>query len=137
MIENPEAVMIQFLKENNILIADTSNVASGRLASTLAEFGARRSQITIEDTFESAQKAIRNYKPKLILCDYYPGTNSGLDLLQDQRREFQDSKNSIFVLITANASQSTVARAAEEDIDSFIIKPYTNNTLKNSMMNIM
>ncbi len=134
---NHEQIMIQFLKENNILIADTSAVAAGRLASTLAEFGARRSQITIEDSFESAQKSIRNYKPKMILCDYMLGNKSGLDLLQDQRREFQDSKSSIFVLITANASQSTVARAAEEDIDSFIIKPYTNNTLKSSMMNII
>ncbi len=135
MFAESQKIMTEFLLANNILIADSNSVSANRLSATIADFGARRTQISTVDSFERAQRAIIDYKPKLILCDYYLGNKSGLDLLQDQRREFKDSKDSLFMLVTSNASQSTVARAAEEDIDSFIIKPYTNNTLKSALMN--
>ncbi|MGZ6469435.1 MAG: hypothetical protein ACXWQJ_19185, partial [Bdellovibrionota bacterium] len=52
-----------------------------------------------------------------------------LALLQRQRETRPESMKSIFILVTKNSSQSAVAQAAEEDIDSFIMKPYTPETL--------
>jgi tetratricopeptide (TPR) repeat protein len=72
--------------------------------------------------------------PRLVLCDYMLGSRSGLDLLQSARVP-QESDNSVFILVTGNTSQGAVARAAEEDVDSFILKPYTLETLKSGLVN--
>ena len=77
---------------------------------------------------------MKTRKPKVVICDYMIGQRSGLDLLQIQRSVVPESKDCLFILVTGNTSQSAVARAAEEDVDSFILKPYTINSLTETLI---
>ena len=125
----------QFLNENRILIADTSSASRVRLAATLVELGVRSSNLILTGSYEEADEKLKTGKPKpkLVLCDYMLGKRSGLDLLQTARSA-PSSEDDVFILVTGNTSQSAVARAAEEDVDSFILKPYTLETLKSALV---
>src|SRR6185437_10048139 len=135
---NPKDLQMfcQFLNENRILIADTSSASRVRLAATLVELGVRSSNLILTGNYEEAETQLRTIqpKPRLVLCDYMLGKQSGLDLLQTARSS-NSGEDAVFVLVTGNTSQSAVARAAEEDVDSFILKPYTLETLKSGLVN--
>jgi CheY-like chemotaxis protein len=132
--EKDLAAFCKFLNENRILIADPSSASRVRLAATLSELGVRTANLTLCSNSDEAIQHMKALKPKLVLADYVLGTMSGLDLLQLQRAE-QKSDDSVFILVTGNTSQSAVARAAEEDVDAFILKPYTLESLKVGLVN--
>jgi CheY-like chemotaxis protein len=122
-----QEIIRNYLGENQVLIADTVSSARVTLATHLVSLGASRARMSLTSSFEEAQAVIQQMKPKIIFCDYMLGKKSGLDLLIDQKVIYETSKikDTLFVLVTGSASQSAVARAAEEDVDTFIIKPYT------------
>ncbi|MCM0607337.1 MAG: response regulator [Xanthomonadaceae bacterium] len=122
-----------YLSESAALVVDTNPSSRSRLVSTLIDLGMKPAKIKTAKSYVQAQEEVRKHRPKVILTDYYLGKESGLDLLQDQKAEYSDSKDCLFVLITGNTSQAAVARAAEEDVDSFLLKPYTLQSLKDSL----
>lgn len=133
---NELEIFCKFLNENKVLIADTSSASRSRLAATLSELGVRTSNMILASNYAEAEHQLQTAvpTPKLVLCDYHLGSQYGLDLLQSQRAN-SSGDETIFVLITGNTSQSAVARAAEEDVDSFILKPYTLEVLKAGLIN--
>lgn len=122
-----------YLSEAGALVVDSNASSRSRLVQTLIDLGVKSTKIKTARGYIEAQEEIRKHRPKVILTDYYLGKESGLDLLQDQKAEYADSKDCLFVLITGNTSQAAVARAAEEDVDSFLLKPYTLQSLKDSL----
>lgn len=127
-------ILKEFLESNDILIVDSSSSARVSLAGTLATLGAKRNRMSLIGTMDEARSEISRIKPKLIFVDYMVGKESGLDLLQEQKRDVPSApKDTLFVLVTSNGSQSTVARAAEEDVDTFVIKPYTLQSFTKSV----
>lgn len=131
-----EIILKEYLSSNSILIVDSVSTARVNLAAVLTKFGASRQKMTLVGSLQEAKIEIQKSKPKIIFSDFMIGADSGLDLIQNQKAEYQKEKikDSIFILITANASQSVVARASEEDVDTFIIKPYTIDTLKKALL---
>jgi CheY-like chemotaxis protein len=132
-----ELVLKDYLSTNSVLIVDSVSSARVSLAATLAKFGATRQKMSLVGSIAEARREIIKLRPKVVFTDFMIGSESGLDLLQDQKLSYskEELKETTFVLVTGNASQSTVARAAEEDVDTFIIKPYTLNTLRNALAN--
>jgi len=124
----------EFLKDQLVFIVDTASASRRRLAATMVGLGAQMSKVTLHGSFEEAEADMKARQPRVVICDYMIGNRSGLDLLQAQRASFPDGKDCLFMLVTGNTSQSAVARAAEEDIDSFILKPYTINSLTESIV---
>ncbi len=124
-----------YLSQNFILIVDPVSSARVNLAATLTKLGGIRHHMALVGTIQEAREIIEKEKPKIIFSDFDLGTESGLDLIQSQKSQYLNEgiRDTVFVLVTANASQSTVARAAEEDVDTFVIKPYTINSLRNSL----
>jgi CheY-like chemotaxis protein len=125
----------EYLSHNSILIVDSVSSARVNLASALTKMGAPRQKMSLVGSLAEARDEIQKLKPKLVFSDFMIGSESGLDLLQDQKVAYtkDELKKAVFVLVTSNASQSTVARAAEEDVDTFIIKPYTMDTLTKAL----
>ncbi len=116
----------EYLKSAHILIVDQNSSARVGLKKLLVSTGAKLHQIYLASMFEEAEDMIRTYKPGLVFCDYQIEGKFGLDLLQKQRQEHpKETQQCIFILVTGNTSQSAVAQAAEEDIDAYILKPYT------------
>ena len=129
-----EKLFRSFLEESEILISDKSSASRRRLVKTLVDMGAKRQSIHSVAHFSEAKDIIDTNKPKLILSDYSLNGGSGFDLFRYYREVYPDEKKSALILVTSNISQSAVAKAAEEDVDSFIIKPYTVNSLEKSLI---
>jgi len=127
-------VFARFVANRKILIADEHGSARAGLARTLSDMGAKTSNLSLASSISAAEEEINRVKPHIVICDYDLGRGAGLTLLQMQRKNRPESKDSLFVLVTGNTSQSAVAQAAEEDVDTYIIKPYTIESLRRSIM---
>lgn len=125
----------EFLSNNEVLVVDKSSASRRRLTKTLVDMGSKRNLVHSVAHFSEAKEIIKDNNPKLILSDYTINGGSGFDLFKEYRETHPDEKKSVSVLITSNISQSAVAKAAEEDVDSFIIKPYTVKSLEKSLVN--
>ncbi len=130
-----EKLFKEFLFKNKIMIVDKSSASRRRLAKTLSELDAKMVNVHMFSRYDEAAKALETVQPALILSDYHLGDGSGFDLFRKYREmATEESKSAVLVLITSNVSQSAVAKAAEEDVDSFIIKPYTIETLSEGLI---
>lgn len=132
--EEKENLFKKFLSENQIIIADKSSSSRRRLVKTIVDMGAKRNQIHSVAHYSEAIEVIDSDRPKLILSDYKVNGGSGFELFKYYKEKYPGEKKSVLILVTSNISQSAVAKAAEEDVDSFIIKPYTVKSLQKSLM---
>jgi DNA-binding NarL/FixJ family response regulator len=128
--QKAEKLFSTYIQQQEIVVADSCSASRNRLQKILISYGARADHIYTCRNYEEAENAIVQYKPKLVITDYMLGKKSGFDLLRSHKEENEQTKDSLFFLMTADGSQSLVARAAEEEIDSFILKPYTGHSLK-------
>lgn len=133
--DKKESLFKEFLSTGNILIVDKSSASRRRLTKTLVDLGAKRQQVDSVAHYSEAVDAINSKKPKLILSDYGINGGSGFDLFKTYRETYPEEKKTVLILVTSNISQSAVAKAAEEDVDSYIIKPYTVQSLEKSLIN--
>jgi len=123
-----------YVKDRRIVIADASSVSRANLAQTLVNLGAKSANLALSSSYADAEAEIARTKPQIVVCDYDLGNQRGLDLLQRQRTCNEGSKDTLFVLVTGNSSQTAVARAAEEDVDTYILKPFTAAVLRASLI---
>ncbi|MCB9095036.1 MAG: response regulator [Halobacteriovoraceae bacterium] len=124
----------EFLANNDVLLVDTNGSSLKRLTKTLIDLGGIVTRIHQANNINDAKEIFKNKIPQLVLSDYSLRGGSGFDFFRFIREEYPDEKKLTLILVTANTSQSAVARAAEEDVDSFVIKPYTLETLESSIM---
>jgi len=86
-------------------------------------------------TMAEAEEIINTKKIGIVLSDYLIGGGSGFDLFKMVREKSSPEKKELcLVLVTSNISQTAVAKAAEEDVDSFIIKPYTVQSIQENLL---
>ncbi|MCC7442314.1 MAG: response regulator [Bdellovibrionales bacterium] len=123
-----------FIEGKKVLIADPGAAARAGLAKALNELGVKMHQIQLAKSYDEASRLIHEHKPHLVLAEFELGKSSGLNLLQEQRSQHADAVKSLFVLVTSNTSQSAVAQAAEEDVDTFVLKPYTLEVLRSAIL---
>lgn len=123
-----------YIRTKRILIADENATARTNIARCLIELGAIHNNIDICSTANQAIEELKRHKHPVIVCEYDLGNRCGLDLLLAQKELIQDTKDSLFVLVTANTSQSAVAQAAEEDVDTYIIKPFSSLSLRQRLL---
>ena len=124
----------EYLSNKTVLIADTHGSSRAGLAKIMISLGAKTQSVKLAQNFQAAVEMMEQFNPHVVVCDYDLDNRCGLDLLQEQRKSHTESKNCLFVLVTGNTSQSAVAQAAEEDVDTFILKPYTMDQLRISLL---
>lgn len=124
----------EFLGKNKVLLVDKSSASRRRLVKTLVDMGCSRPNIFSVAHFAEAMDVVHKEKPKLVLSDFSIQGGSGFDLFKECRKVASKLDDTTLVLVTSNISQSSVAKAAEEDVDSFIIKPYTVKSLEKSLV---
>jgi DNA-binding NarL/FixJ family response regulator len=130
-----QRIFNEFLTDGIIFIIDENPSSMRRLIQVLQGLGAQSGKIHRFGSLVEAEEKLKTMKleqsiPKLVICDYNVGAYSGLDFFQTVRDQEPDSHKSAFVIVTANMDQSAVARAAEEDVDAYIIKPFTFEGIK-------
>lgn len=123
-----------FIKYTEILIVDRNVSSVNRLIKILVDLGAKRASITSCSTVDEALKVSREKRLGIVISEYEVGGGSGFDLLRRIRNESKVKEISL-ILLTSNHSQMAVATGAEEDIDSYILKPYTVQTIMDILTN--
>lgn len=124
-----------YIAARKILVADCGLSSRTAMSKVFVDMGAKVSNIILAANYEVAADALRTQKPSVVVADYQLDRgNSGLSLIQTQRKEFPTVKDVLFVLVTGNTSQSAVAQAAEEDVDAYVLKPYTMGVLRQSIV---
>ncbi|MFW5887273.1 MAG: response regulator, partial [Bacteriovoracia bacterium] len=124
-----------FLLNNQVLIVDRIASSRTRLARTLSHMGAPLHKIHMTSNFKQAQTLFSQHRPKLVLCDYRIWGGSAFDLFRSFRENEKFSKDCIFIMVTANVTQAIVAKAAEEDVDAYILKPYNQQVFEKTLIN--
>lgn len=119
------SVFTDYLGDRKILIADSSGVARSAVAKLLGSMGAKDGSILLSADYGDAETQIETHEPLVVVCDYDLDQKCGLELIQKHRSTARDGKRGLFILVTGNTSQTAVAQAAEEDVDSYILKPFT------------
>jgi len=79
-----------------------------------------------------ARRALENRVFDVVLCDYHfdSGQMTGQDLLDDLRRANLLPYDTVFIMVTGEASYTRVAEAAESALDSYLLKPHTASALE-------
>lgn len=109
----------------NALVIDANANTRTLLTSQLRELGIGfvRAVTRVKD----ARIVLENAPFDLVLCDYHfeGHDESGQDLLDELRRENLLPYSTVFMMLTAEATYTKVAEAAEAALDGYLIKPYT------------
>lgn len=129
-----EKLFAKYLEESKIFVVDAQAVSRTRLIRLLKELGAKTENISSIADYNEALEKMETERPRIILSDFKIQNGSGFDLLHNYRKINPDNKDHLFILVTSDSSQSLVAQAAEEDVDSFILKPYTVDVLKSTLI---
>jgi len=125
-----------FINTHDVLIVDKNASSRNRLLKTVCDLGCKRNSVHTCGTMIEAEEIINTKRVGIVLSDYLIGGGSGFDLFKMVRaKNSPEQKDLCLILVTSNISQTAVAKAAEEDVDSFIIKPYTIQSIQENLLN--
>lgn len=113
-----------------MLIADPNQSIRSSLSKTISDLGAKSAHIQLASNFNEAVEQIRTHAPEIVITDYHLGGRYGLELIQIHRETRPALEDRLFMLVTGNAAESVVAEAAEEDVDSYVLKPFTSAAIR-------
>jgi CheY-like chemotaxis protein len=132
--EKKRLIFQERIQNKRILICDSSSASRRRLAKMLVDLGSKMPFISIHEKYSTALDELPKFNPDIIIADFDLIGGSGFDLIQAQRATLKTTKDHFFVIVTANSTQSAIAQAAEEDIDAYILKPYTIQSFNESLL---
>lgn len=126
---------MEYISPRKVLIADQNSGSRSTFAKILTSMGAKPENLIMAGTMDQAEAEVAKHKPHVIIADYMIGKRCGLDLLQQQRKQNpEESKQCLFIMVTSNTSQSVVAQAVEEDVDTYVLKPFTSDILRQAIL---
>lgn len=123
-----------FLAHKKILVADPNGASRAGIARTLISMGAKTGDIDLAPGYHEAIELIKGRRPAFIITEYNFIEGSGLDFCKAMSDAGIEPRDSFFVILTNDSSQSSVAQAAEEEVDSYILKPYTIDSFKEKII---
>lgn len=117
------------INKASALVIDGNANARSLLTAQLRDLGL--GSVRAVTRVKDARIVLENTPYDLVICDYHfdGHEESGQDLLDELRRENLLPHSTVFMMITAEATYSKVAEAAEAALDGYLIKPYTSMAL--------
>ncbi len=119
-----EKLFSVWIADRKIMILDSNAGSRNGIAKLLISLGAKSNNISLAaDSVAAKDELSKKFHP-VVIADYQFTGGNGLSLAQELHHSYAE-REKIFILFTSDGSQSLVAQAAEEDVDMFVIKPYT------------
>ncbi|HEY3326567.1 MAG TPA: response regulator [Novimethylophilus sp.] len=124
-------VVNQFSSKRVLVIDDQAGMRT-QLQMSLTHSGFEKLHVVA--SIKEALSLMNNGHYDIILCDYFlgEGTN-GQQFLEYLRNRDLISRNTIFIMITAESSYESVVTAAECAPDDYLLKPFTAEQLNNRL----
>ncbi|MDN5379654.1 response regulator [Thermodesulfobacterium sp.] len=88
------------------------------------------------DDGSSALELLKKEKIDLIISDWNMPKMNGLELLKAVRND-PNLKDTIFVMVTAEAQKDNVIEAIKHGVNQYIVKPFTPETLKEKLEKVL
>lgn len=127
----PSEQIIQYLSNKTVLILDSSRSFATAISRVLCDLGCQPSQIYKETKFKKAVHTnLANDKPEIVVSEYEVEDGFGLELASMQANYVKNPNDRMFIMVTANSNDSAVAEAADEEIDAYVLKPFTIEQLQ-------
>jgi CheY-like chemotaxis protein len=121
-----------FLAANRCLVVEPSSSFINNIVMCLTSLGAPKSNIDTAVRFEDAYRIVDEKKPTLIITEYQIGDHFGLTLIE-KIDALVGENNRVAMLATKNANDTVVAEAAEEQVDAYILKPFSMGDFKKKL----
>jgi two-component system chemotaxis response regulator CheY len=109
-------------EEVKILVVDDVNTMRVQVKDLLKSFGFRI--VTLAENGEAAKAALNTDTYHLILCDWHMTPTDGIDFLKHVRGN-EKTKNTAFIMVTAEGTKEKVVEAIKNGVDDYLIKPLT------------
>lgn len=113
-----------------ILVVDDYHGMANLIRKVLQNLGCQN--VTAVTDARRALQALRDQPYDLVICDHKMEPMSGLELLQEIRRDTQLS-NLPFIMISGHASQDNVTAAMDATATYYLAKPFSATTLKRGL----
>lgn len=117
------------VSQSHALVIDANPTSRSVLIQQLREFGFGGVKQT--SRIEDARDLLEHRRFDLVICDLHfdHSQESGQELLEELRREQMLPYSTVFIMLTGEATYQKVSEAAEAALDSFLVKPFSANTL--------
>lgn len=125
--ENPKAGM-------RILVVDDLVNMRKTVRSMLKMIG--YDQVTEADDGDTALRRLKQGEHDFVIADWNMPRMPGVELLREIRDEPM-LRDLPFIMITAEVDEGQIARAAEEDVDGYIIKPFVADILGRKINSVL
>lgn len=113
----------QFLLGKNCLIAIGNSSLRSLMRGVLSQFGIQSWQILTTKSFKEASQILADKKPEIIFSEFEFDEHFGIELSILQKEFFPDLSQRIFLLFADSGVESSVAAAAEEEVDAYLLRP--------------
>lgn len=114
-----------FVKDQHVLIVDPSNSTRKVLKMAMNQLGIPTGNIRATSHFNEAIQYVLECPPRIIFTEFKIRDRFGLELLPYLDQLNIGNLDRCFIVVTENSRESAVAEAAEEDVDGYIIKPFS------------
>jgi tetratricopeptide (TPR) repeat protein len=119
-----------FLGDGVILIVDTSASIRAAIMKFVNErFGLLQGQIKSVGDYAAAEAIIKSENVAIVISEYFLDSRCGLELASTLREIQAPPSESLFMIMANNAQESVVIEAADENVDGFLVKPFTMNSV--------
>jgi two-component system chemotaxis response regulator CheY len=122
------------LSEIHFLVVDDNDFVRRLVYEILTSFGAR--YVHQANCTEEALAAMSRREPDLIITDWVMPGASGLDLLRTLRAGGGATRIPVIVL-SGHATSDYVSQALGEGADSYIVKPFSPQTVMDHLLKVI
>jgi CheY-like chemotaxis protein len=127
----------EFVKNQHVLIVDPSNSTRKVLKMAMTQLGIPVGNIRATSQFNEAIQYILENPPRIIFTEFKVRDHYGLEFLPYLDQLNIGNLERCFFVVTENSRESAVAEAAEEDVDGYIIKPFSIDSLNKYVLNTL
>ena len=133
---DPKNAMQRFFENQTCIIVETSKSFQASIHHCLKGLDLPFINIVMISKYEDALRRIEELKPRILITEYDVEGRKGLALVELQQR-YHDDQSRISVVISRNSSDSVVAEAAEEQVDCFLLKPFSTDDFRKKMVTVI
>ncbi|MDQ2778221.1 MAG: response regulator [Pseudomonadota bacterium] len=114
---------------SHALVIDGNPMSRSVMSQHLRDFGF--GSVKAVSRVIEAREIMERRRFDVVICDLHfdHSNESGQELLEELRREQMLPYSTVFIMVTGEATYQKVAEAAEAALDSYLIKPFSANTL--------
>ncbi len=116
---------LKFISESNFLVVSLMSPLRASIIRLLIDQGAKHSSIFSAGSFKEAREHLSSQTVNVIISDFKLNGSNSATLLFSVALESNTDYQKVFIVINHSKDQASIAQSAEEEIDGFLINPFS------------